>query len=433
MPRHPQRERLAALAAAAGLPWALLGGMPVHAGNAGGTKSQMRLTVAAFPMVDAIVRAALPRWRDLQPGVEVEVVSRPYADHHTAMTTALSTSTHLPDVMALEASYLGRFALGTGLQDLSAPPFEAGALASRFVPYAFEQAADRQGRCVALPADIGPGTLLYRADLLDRAGLDPATLSLSWESYLEAGTRIRAATGAHLLASAQGLKDIVIRSGRGPGEGLYFHGDGRVLVTSPRFVRAFELARELRRRRLDARVQAWSNEWAEAFRRGQLATELSGAWMVGQLASWVAPDTRGKWRAVALPADTHVAYGGTFYAMPRRSDPTRKAMAWALMRMLTLEPALQLQAFRDQDAFPALVQTHDDPFFAEPLPFLGGQPARSLWRDSARRIAAMPLHRQNGFAEEVVATELDNVLERGKAIAQALADAQRLLERRARR
>jgi multiple sugar transport system substrate-binding protein len=67
------------------------------------------------------------------------------------------------------------------------------------------------------------------------------------------------------------------------------------------------------------------------------------------------------------------------------------------------------------------------------VPFLGGPPAPRLWRTAARRIGATPVHRQDGFADEVVATELDNVLDRDKDIRAALANAQRLLERRARR
>ena len=397
----------------------------------GSTKQQ--LTVAAFPLVDEIVRAALPRWRQMHPDVEVKVVSRPYGDHHTAMTTALSTSVHLPDVMALEASYLGRFSLGMGLEDLSAEPYRAERLSSRFVPYAWQQTRNRRGGCVAVPTDIGPGTLLYRADLLDKAGLGPADLTPSWEAYVAAGVKLKAATGAYLIANAQSVKDIVIRSGLGPGEGLYFDQDSRVLVNSPRFVRAFELAREVRRRKLDAKVNAWTNEWAEGFRRGSLATDLTGAWMAGQMANWVAPSTKGLWRATHLPEGTFVGYGGTFYAIPRRATPAHKPMAWAFIELLTMDPALQLAAFKSQDAFPALVQTHQDPFFDEPVPFLGGQPARALWREAAGRITATQVHKQSNFADEVIGTELDNVLDRGKDIRVALADAQRLLERRARR
>ena len=392
---------------------------------------ELRLTVAAYPQIDAVVRAALPAWTAQHPGVAVDVVSRQYADHHTAMTTALSTAVGLPDVMALESSYVGRFSSGYGLQDLSIAPYDGMALRQRFVPFAFDQAINVRGELVALPTDIGPGTMLLRQDILDRAGVAPQELAQSWESYVKAGLRIRQATGAKLLSNAQGLKDILIRSGLKPGQGLYFGEGSEVLVESDRFRRAFELARELRSAGLDAKVTAWSNEWAEGFKRAQVATDLTGAWMVGQLAKWVAPSTAGLWRAAQLPESSFVSYGGTFYAIPRRSESARKALAWSLVQHLTLDPQLQLQAFRDVDAFPALVQTLQAPFFDEPLPFLSGQAARRLWRDAAQRIKAIPTHKQNNFADEVVGTELDNVLDRGKSISRALSDAAQVLRRRA--
>jgi multiple sugar transport system substrate-binding protein len=396
-------------------------------------QGRRKLTVAAFPLLDEIVKAALPRWQRLHPDVEVQVVSRQYADHHTAMTTALSTSVYLPDVMALESSYVGRFSQGGGLEDLAQPPYRIDRFRSRFVPYAYDQAINRRGQVVAAPTDIGPGTLLYRADLLARAGLTEADLTPSWEAYVDAGIKLKAATGAYLISNAQAVKDIVIRSGLKPGEGLYFDQDSRVLVNSPRFVRAFKLAAKVRRNKLDARVNAWSNEWAEGFKRGTLATDLSGAWMVGQMANWVAPGTKGLWRAAQLPAQTFVSYGGSFYAIPRRAAPENKALAWELIQLLTLDRELQFAAFKSQDAFPALLETLDDPFFEQPLPFLGGQPARMLWREAARRITATQVHKQNNFADEVIGTELDNVLDHGKDIGRALADAERLLSRRAHR
>lgn len=405
----------------------LLSVLPLWAGQ------RRKLTVAAFPNVDAIVRAAVPQWQRLHPEIDIEVVSRQYIDHHTAMTTALSTSVYLPDVMALESSYVGRFAQGGGLEDLSRAPYHVDQLRARYVAYAYDQAINRRGEVVAVPTDIGPGTMIYRADILSKAGLTDTDLTPTWEAYVEAGVKIKAATGAYLIANAQALKDIVIRSGIRTGEGLYFDQDSRALVTSPRFVRAFTLARKVRRHKLDARVTPWSNEWAEGFKRGTLATELSGAWMVGQLASWVAPDTRGLWRAAQLPEGTFVGYGGTYYALPRQASAANKALAWELVQLLTLNRELQFAAFKSQDAFPALLETHDDPFFEQPIPFLGGQQARRLWRDAARRITATKVHKQNNFADEVVGTELDNVLDYDKDIGRALADAHRLLERRAHR
>ena len=395
--------------------------------------AQQVLTVAAFPAVDSIVKAALPAWKLRHPNVEIRVVSRAFADHHTAMTTALSTSFYLPDVMALEVGYVGRFAQGGGLEDLSKPPYEIGRVAGAFVPYAVRQATSRSGAVVAAPSDIGPGTLLARSDILERAGVSPDELTRSWETYVAAGVKIKQTTGAYLLSHARELKDLLIRTGIQPGEGLYFSEDSRVLVNSPRFVRAFELAREVRKNKLDARVSAWSNEWSEGFKRGTLATQLSGAWLAGHLSNWLAPDTRGKWRALPLPEGAFAAYGGTFFAIARGAPVANKGLAWELIQLLTLNREQQLQAFKAQDAFPALISTYEDPFFEQPIAFLGGQPARLLWREAARKVVAVAVHKQDAFASEVIDTELDKVLDRGKDVHAALADAARLLEKRAKR
>ena len=398
-----------------------------------GAHAQQTLTVAAFPAVDEIVRSAIPKWKQTHPTVEIKVVSRQFSDHHTAMTTALSTSFYLPDVMALEVGYVGRFAQGGGLEDLAREPYNIRQFQARFVPYAFQQATSRKGAVVAVPSDIGPGTLLYRADVLAKAGVSEAELTQSWDSYVASGARIKAGTGAYLMAHARDMKDIVIRTGIQPGEGLYFDKQSNVLVTSPRFVRAFELARKVRQQKLDARVSAWSNEWSEGFKRGTIATQMSGAWLAGHLNNWLAPATRGQWRAAQLPEGAFAAYGGTFFAIARGAPQAHKALAWEFIQMMTLQRDVQLGAFKSQDAFPALLETYDDPFFDQPIEFLGGQRARLGWRAAAARVAAVDVHKQDAFADEVINTELDKVLDRGKDIPTALADAQRLLLQRARR
>ncbi|OYU27282.1 MAG: sugar ABC transporter substrate-binding protein [Burkholderiales bacterium PBB2] len=427
--KSPDTRRRQLLAAAALAP--LAGQVPAQSAQ----QQRQQLVVAAFPLLDQVIKQALPAWSQAHGGVQVEVISRQYDDHHTAMTTALSSASasHLPDVIALETMYMGRFSLGAGLQDLSVPPYLAEGLRERFVPFAFEQARNREGAVVAIPADIGPGSMFYRADVLERAGLGLKDLSESWEAYVQAGVQIKARTGAYLLAHARYLKDIVLFSSTPAGQSIYFDAQGRPSISSPLFQRAFELAQKVRRLGLDAIVDTWRNDWSEHLRRGKLATELSGAWMASQMAKSVAPNTHGLWRAAQLPGGSFGGWGGSYYAIPRRSDPSRKALAWSLIQHLTLSRELQLSAFKNQDAFPALLSAQDDPFFDEPVDFLGGQRARQLWRDAARRIPARPLHRQNKFAEEVVNGELDNVLIYGKSIPKALADAQALLVHRATR
>lgn len=396
-------------------------------------QNPLKLRVAAYPLVDEIIRAAMPDWKKIHPNVEIEVVSRQYLDHHTAMTTALSTSAHLPDVMTLESSFVGRFSHGSGLQDLSQSPFDLGQYRNRFVPYAFDHVINAKGAMLAVPTDIGPGTMLYRQDLMTKAGITERQLCESWESYVDAGIQLKAKTGSYLIGSAQTIKDIVIRSGIGAGEGQYFDQNSQVLVKSPRFIRAFKLAQKVRQHQLDARVNNWSNEWAEGFRRGSLATDLTGAWMVGQMANWVAPQTKGLWRATHLPNQSYVGYGGSFYAIPSKSDPSKKNLAWDFIKLMTMNASMQFKAFQSQDAFPALLETHQSNFFNEPISFLDDQKARLIWREAAQKISSTKIHKQNNFADEVIGVELDNVLHYGKSIEAALNDSHLLLEKRARR
>ncbi|MEI8324008.1 MAG: extracellular solute-binding protein [Betaproteobacteria bacterium] len=389
------------------------------------------LTVTAYPAVDDIIRAALPAWRKLHPDVEIKLVSRNFDDHHTVMNTALSTSSNLPDVMVLEFSRVGRYIDGGGLEDLSKPPYNIQSVKSKFIPFAYQQATAKHGGVMAAPADVGPGTLLYRTDVLKKAGVTEAELTHSWDSYVAAGDKIKASTGAHLLSHARDLKDIVIHSNIPPGDGLYFDAAGHVAVDSPRFVHAFELARKVRQHKLDAKVSAWSNEWTQGFNNGSIATQVSGAWLAGHLATWIAPKTSGLWRAAQLPNGAWADWGGSFYVIPRGAK--NKTLAWEFIKLMTLERDIQLMAFKAKDAFPALLAAQDDPFFEQPIAFLGGQKARLLWREAALNSSAISVNKLDAIAEEIVDTELDKVLNHGKDIAQALADAKRLLDRRVRR
>ena len=389
------------------------------------------LTVAAYPAVDAIVRQALPAWQKTHPEVEVKVVAREYGDHHTAMTTALATSSALPDVMAIEYGFLGRFAQGGGLTDLAKPPYSALQYRDKFVGYAFQQGGSARHGQAALPTDIGPGSLFYRSDILKKAGVSEADLTASWDSYIAAGQKIKAGTGAYLMAHARDIKDIMIRANLADGEGVYFDSKGNVVVNSERFRLAFEKAKAVRQAGLDAKISAWSNEWGESFKRGTVATQMMGAWLGGHLANWLAPATKGSWRAAPLPQGVNASWGGTFYAIPARA--ANKDLAWDLIRHLTLNKEPQLAAFEKHDAFPALTAAHSGPFFDQPIEFLGGQKARALWRQSAASIRPTAVFKHDPIAEEIVNTELDLVLTRNKNIAEALKDAAAMITRRASR
>jgi multiple sugar transport system substrate-binding protein len=137
------------------------------------------------------------------------------------------------------------------------------------------------------------------------------------------------------------------------------------------------------------------------------------------------------WRASQLPQGAWADWGGTFYVIPRGAK--NKALAWEFIKMMTLNRDIQILAFKTKDAFPALLDAQNDPFYEEPIAFLGGQKARLLWREAALNSSAISVNKLDAIAEEIINTELDKVLNRGKPIAEALTDAKRLLDRRVHR
>src|SRR3954469_15764815 len=135
------------------------------------------LTVAAFPDLDRSAKIVIEAWAVSHPQVEVKLTTRAYHHQHPAMTPAIATGANLPDVMAVDMDYLGKFTQAGGLEDLGGAPYDGAAVAPRLAHFTLGPATGSGGKLRALPADIGPGALFYRADLIARAGLTEADLT----------------------------------------------------------------------------------------------------------------------------------------------------------------------------------------------------------------------------------------------------------------
>lgn len=380
--------------------------------SAAAMAQNVTISVASFPDLDRGIKLAIPLYKKLHPNVEIKLTSLAYADHHTAMTTALATGANLPDVMAVDMGFIGKFAESGGMEDLAKAPYNALQYRDKVARFTYPLAMSGQGVMVGMPVDIGPGALFYRKDLLDKAGVSEADLTRSWESYVESGKKLKAATGAWLLASAVDIKDIYIRSDLKDGEGVYFDKSGKPTIDNARFRKAFELAKAARDAGIDGKIGAWSNEWSEGFKRDKIASQMMGAWLAGHLNNWLAPESKGKWRSAQLPGGAFGSWGGSFYGVPKKAQ--NKAAAWDFIKFLTTTKEMQIEAFRGFDAFPSLIEAQNDAFIDQPIEYLGGQKARQLWKVAAGKISAMDVDKFDPVAAEVVNAELENVLEKNK-------------------
>ena len=128
---------------------------------------------------------------------------------------------------------------------------------AKFAKFTVPQATGGAGNLAAIPADIGPGALFYRKDLLDKAGVTEAQLTQSWDSYIAAGKKLKTATAPICSPTRSTLKDIYIRSGLKDGEGIYFdkqHPRARRLASLRQGLRAREGGPHGRHRRENQRL-----------------------------------------------------------------------------------------------------------------------------------------------------------------------------------
>jgi multiple sugar transport system substrate-binding protein len=391
-------------------------------------QAKTTLTVNCFTNLDEAVTANIPNYKKLHPEVEIKMNILGYGDHHSAIQTALATGSGAGDVACIEIGFVGRFMEGGGLTNLDDAPYNAKQYKDKMTAYAWAQAVALDGHNYSMPTDVASGTMFYRNDVLTRLGVKPSELTGSWDSYIAAGKKMHAKDPTvFLIGGADQVAQLYIRANIGEGEYLYFDKSGKTIVDSPRFVKAFELAKQIRDAKLDAKIGNWSAEWTDALNKGTIATQFFGAWFEGTMRGMV-PKTAGLWRASDLPSKSFGSWGGSYYAIPKESK--QKAAAWDFIKYLTTTKEAQLTSLKAISALPVLKAAQSLPELREPLPFLGGQVARATWVKNANKVKPIDVNKLDPVAEEEVAKALTSMLEEGKDIKTVLAEAKIAIDRR---
>lgn len=390
------------------------------------------IKVACFPDQDSGFEAILEQFHAEYPDVEVELVTNGFADHHNTLLTQIAAGAEVPDVTTIEIGYIANFVANGGFVNLLEEPYNAGQFKDNVVPYKWSQGTTNDGRLIAFPTDIAPGTIYYPRDILADLGYKIEDMT-TIEDWLVAGLKFAkdldgdGVNDRWLLADATDIFFMIARSG----EELYFNEDGECIVDSARFIKAFKAAKMVREKGLDARIGAWTNEWYSTFKNGTVLMQPSGAWLGGHIRNWIAPDTAGNWGISNLPDGMYVNWGGSFLAIPEKAK--HKEEAWKFIKFAATRKDTQIAQFKASNIFPSWMPAFDDPVFEEGMEFFAGQKARLLWLEAARKIPNVVTNKYDVIAEEIVTAALTEVLENDVDPVQALREAKVQIERRARR
>lgn len=386
-----------------------------------GTTFAADIRIDGFPDYDTQIDAI----KGGLPQHSITMLKNNHGDHHNKLKTNLATGTGAGDVVLIDVGFVGSFVNAGGFVDLS-PYFKD--MADDYAGYAVEAGKGSDGKQYAVPVDLGPGVIYFRRDYMEDMGYNLNDVMTDWDTYIDYGRELKD-EGVLLIGNASAVANAYYRFNVGEGEGLYFDADGESLVTSERFVRAFELAKTIRDEGLDGNISEWTEDWYAGFREGKFATQMSGAWLLGHLKNWIAPETAGLWGVSDLPAGIYGTWGGSYLAIPNQAK--NPEAAWDLIEYMISEDN-QMAGFKNIAAFPAHTGTYDDAAFAEPIEYLRGQKARQLFAEIAENITPVTPMKGDLIAEDLVNEALDKVLNDGVSIEKALSDAERQIKRRVR-
>lgn len=368
-------------------------------------------------------------WADgyakVNPDVKVTFVNTPFADAHDKLLTSFAAGSGAPDVASIEIGRVGGFTAKGGLVDLK-EQFDAGQYEKDVVAYKWTQGSTEDGRLVCMPWDIGPAGVWYRTDLFEQLGYptDPAEVEAliggaerTWDEFLDFSKEFKDKSGGKTSVFADAGTDIYGASYRQQGEG--FQEGNRILIVE-KATRPFQLAARARSEGIDANIPWWGAEWQAGLKDNAFAGMVIAAWMQGGLTR-DQPDLVGKWRVIHAP-EANYNWGGSFTAIPAQSKFLNEA--WDFMKWSCLTAEGQNMLFKQTGVMPAYKPAWQDPLYAEPVEFFGGQQVFQIWTEIADNIPAILRTPNDLQLDDIVGAELTLVLKEGKDPVQAAIDAE---------
>ncbi len=377
---------------------------------------------------DDSLQLAVDAFHQVQDQIRVNFTKLGYDDTHKKYLTSLVARTGAPDVCALEIGLVGSFAGRGGLVNLLDAPFNAGQFQNDMVAYKWAQGTSPNGELLAMPWDIGPGGLWYRADIFEEAGLDsdPAKLQeriKTWDDWFQLGVELNQKNPNTRLVSHGFAQDLFVPMVEQQGHGWF---DGNKVVVVEKATAPLQRCVEARQMGVDANIDWWGAEFNAAIKKNAIAGMGVAAWMQAGLTR-DQPQTVGHWRVIRAPGGDY-NQGGSFLSIPQQT--TKQEAAWEFVKFVCASAEGQNSIFKAAGIFPAYKPAWNDPIYDEPVEFFGGQRTYRLWTEIADRVPANSINPNDRQANDIVSNEIAKVNKLGKDPVQAMQDAEATILRR---
>jgi len=349
--------------------------------------SKPDITFTTFTPVHAAAYKQLVPEFEREHGVRVTIQLVHQQGLTSRLQNALLAGTAVPDMVELLAGTMGYFVSGplkdVGFTDLTERVAREG-LREKLVESRFSLWSSR-GHVFALPHDVHPVALMYRADLVEGLGIDVSKLE-TWADFAAMGQQITRDLDGDGVIDRYALDlslggDVLPLLLAQRGVGL-FNEQGEITFNDPRTVAT--IVWYLHQTRGSTRIATdcgWGQPLMKAMTDGLALFYFAPDWRTFMMETDV-PHLAGKMKVMPLPAwekggSRTSTWGGTGLVITKASS--HQELDWELAKFLYLNKPALGQRFTQTNIIPPFKDAWSLPEFRRPNPYFSGQPLGSIY------------------------------------------------------
>ncbi|MCR2823679.1 ABC transporter substrate-binding protein [Lederbergia panacisoli] len=321
-------------------------------GSSKGEDGDIELTFWLWPGMG--MDSYIQQYEKDHPNIKIKVQETEYSDHHQNLLTVLAAGSGAPDIAAVESGYIERFK-ENNQHFYNLLDYGAADIKSDYLDWRWKEASTNDEKVVfGIPTDVGPMAMAYRMDIFEEAGLPTSPDEVSaqmgtWEQYMEAGKKLKAATGKNMFNHVTDLYAAV----REQGEKQYFDENGELIIEDSELIkRAWDLS--IQGIEIHNNTQRGTTEWSASLAAGDFATVFLPPWMLQNIKN-DAPDTAGLWNIALMPGGSG-NWGGSLLTLPKQGKHAEEAYKFITWVM---SPEIQLEIFKEKGNFPSTPAIYD--------------------------------------------------------------------------
>ncbi|HEY7222237.1 MAG TPA: extracellular solute-binding protein [Micromonosporaceae bacterium] len=341
-------------------------------GNSGGTNPDEKVSLTFWtwvPNIDQVVA----KWNAANPNIQVTASNQAQGDELvTKLLTAKGTG-NAPDLVQAEYQALPTLVSNDALADISA--YASGA-AGKFAPGVWNVVTLGTDAVYAIPQDVGPMMLYYRADEFDRLGL---TVPKTWDDFAAVAREVRQKSPKQYLTTFSSADPgwFVGLAQQAGAKWWSISGDKwTVSVNDAASKKVADYWGGLVAEGAIDNKPMFTPEWNAQLNDGTLLAWPSAVWAPGVLAG-NAGDTAGKWKMAPLPQwnageSKTGSWGGSSTAVTADSKHAEAATKFAIWLNTSDDATAGLVT--QGGIYPAASSAQSGPALASAPAFFSNQP-----------------------------------------------------------